>query len=275
MKRQEVFCLKRNTVEVTGVPVDLLDTEGAASAIRAFVAERRDQAQREDNSAVANRAAATRERAAIVCTPNAEIMMEAQKDAELMRVLRESDLVLADGAGVVLAARILGRGRIPRAPGIDTVRALFASASPESPLSFFFFGGKPGVAESAAAAIQAAHPGARVLGACDGYFTPAEEPAIVSRIAASGADVCLVALGAPKQEKWMAAHRAALAAVPVLMGVGGSLDVFAGTARLAPPFFRRHGLEWLYRLWREPWRARRMLRLPRYILLALRLRLFP
>ncbi|MDR3120463.1 MAG: WecB/TagA/CpsF family glycosyltransferase [Clostridiales bacterium] len=244
----------RDRVDITGVGIDRVDLDGAARAVAELAAR----------APVSEPAVPA---AAYVCTPNAEILMEAQKDVLLKRILNEADLVVADGAGVVLAARLLGHGRIPRAPGFDLVRTLFSDAG-AYPLSFYFLGGRPGVAEAAALRIAENYPGVRVMGWHDGFFSEDDEPTLIEGINESGADVLLVALGAPKQEKWIYRNREKLRA-PVCIGVGGTLDIFAGTATLAPPSFRARGLEWLYRLYREPWRARRMLRLPQYVLFTL------
>ena len=269
-------------IDVMGVPVDFLDVDGAARAIRRIVSEARAEGSAEaraekgaDEGAEGGAekgAGAARAKeaagAAVVCTPNAEIMMAAHKDAELNAILRGADLVLADGAGVALAARILGKGRIPRAQGFDTAHRLLESGG----LAFYFLGGKPGVAQTAAEAAVKRYPLSRVAGFRDGYFTQGEEHAVICDVNHSGADVLLAALGAPKQEKWMWRNRAKLD-VAVCIGVGGTLDVLAGAAQLAPASFRRHGFEWLYRLLLQPKRVIRMLRLPQYILLAIRWRL--
>ena len=202
-----------------------------------------------------------------VCTPNAEFMMGAQKDCQFMHILNEAELVIPDGAGVVLAARLLGYGRIARAPGFDLARKLLLNPA-EYPFSFYLLGGKPGVAEKAASHINNESPNTRIAGYRNGYFTESDEPAVVDEINDSGADILFVALGAPKAEKWIYDNRRKLRA-PVCMGVGGALDIFAGTAQLSPPFFREHGLEWLYRLCREPWRAKRMLKLPQFVLFTI------
>ena len=205
--------------------------------------------------------------AAYVCTPNAEFMMDAQTDRHFMRIINGANLVLADGAGIVLVARLLGYGKINRAPGFDLAKKLVSEPG-NYPFSFYFLGGKPGVAEKAAANVIKKYPGARVAGYGHGFFKEDEEPEIVREINESGADILFVALGAPKAEKWIHKHRDELNAA-VCMGVGGTLDIFAETAKPAPPFFRAHGLEWLYRLYREPWRAKRMLKLPKYVLFAI------
>jgi N-acetylglucosaminyldiphosphoundecaprenol N-acetyl-beta-D-mannosaminyltransferase len=274
--------MSRGRINVTGVNIDPIGLDAAARAV-AILAKR---AAGGDATAAAQPLPAARHsaakpppspqaapaaRSAYVCTPNAEIMMEARKDRQLMEILNAADLVVADGAGVVLAARILGYGRIERAPGFDLTRKLFSD--PDAyPLSYYLLGGKPGVAEAAAGNIRGSYPGARIAGCRNGYFGESEEAGVIAAINGSGADVLLVALGAPKQEKWIYRNRDRLR-IPVCIGVGGSLDIYAGTAALAPDLFRKSGLEWLYRLAKEPWRAKRMCRLPLYVLYSLLCRL--
>lgn len=129
--------------------------------------------------------------------------------------------------------------------------------------SVYLFGSKLGVAEMAREKLIENYPGLRVAGTHNGYFKPEDEPAIVEEINATGADLLFVCLGAPKQEQWLARNADRLK-VRVAMGIGGSLDVFAGTAERAPEFYCKHGLEWFYRLKKEPWRAKRMLALPKF-----------
>jgi len=194
-------------------------------------------------------------------------MMEAQRDGQFMRIINEADLVVADGAGVVLAARLLGFGKIDRTPGFDMTKKLVTNPD-KFPISFYLLGGKPGIAEKAAENILELSPSTRVAGCRDGYFSDEDEPAVIEEINKSGADALFVALGSPKAEKWIYRNRDKLR-VPLCMGVGGTLDIIAGAKKPAPPFFRKHGLEWLYRLFREPWRAGRMTNLPLYVLYAI------
>ncbi|MDD4495494.1 MAG: WecB/TagA/CpsF family glycosyltransferase [Eubacteriales bacterium] len=202
-----------------------------------------------------------------VYTPNAEILMAAQRDRELKDILNRGELVVPDGAGVVLASKILKR-RVPeKVSGIDLIKRII-SYGEKAPV-IFMFGGKPGVAELSRDNVLKQYPGVKIAGVHHGYFTAEEEPAIIEKINNSGAELLLVALGAPKQEKWIDSHRNTLK-VKVCIGVGGSLDVFAGKAKLAPEFIRKIGLEWLYRLIREPRRFKRMLDIPRFMLKVIR-----
>jgi len=205
-----------------------------------------------------------------IYTPNSEIMMQAQRDPALKDILNQADLLIADGAGVVLASRILKRPLKEKVSGIDLVNRLLENTR-NRPSSFFILGAKPGVAEKAAINIISDYPKAEIKGWHHGYFQPAEEDGIIEKINDSGAEVLLVGLGAPKQEKWI--HRnASRLNCKVAMGIGGSIDVLAGTASLAPEFMRRSGLEWLFRLYKEPRRFRRMLDLPRFMMLSIRKR---
>lgn len=206
-----------------------------------------------------------------IYTPNAEIIMSSYKDPDLKNILNQSDLLTADGAGVVLASGILGTPVKEKVSGIDLVKNVFDRIA-GSKTGVFFLGGKPGVAETAKTNLHKIYPGLLIKGTCNGYFSKDDENAVIDMINASGADFLLVGLGAPKQEKWIHQHKNDLK-VKVCIGVGGILDVFAGKVRLAPEFMRKSGLEWLYRLYREPWRFKRMLALPRFMLLVLAVRL--
>lgn len=190
-----------------------------------------------------------------VVTMNAEMAMQAQADPALGAIIRGAGLVTADGSGVVWALR--RRGITARkVAGVELVRAVAERAAREG-WSIYFLGAKPGVAQEAADKLGTAYPGLRIAGIRDGYFKPEGEAALRDEIRAARPDVILVALGVPRQEKWIAEHQADLG-VPVAMGVGGSLDVFAGRVNRAPLAFQKLHLEWLYRLIQEPWRFQRM-----------------
>lgn len=203
-----------------------------------------------------------------VFTPNSEIIMQSTRDPELKTILNNADLLVPDGAGVVLASRILKKELKEKVSGIDLVKRILKNTEKRA-TSFFILGGKPGVAEKASVNIVSDYPKAKIKGFRNGYFDQSEEPDIIKQINDSKAEILLVGLGAPKQEKWIYRHADELNC-KVLIGVGGSIDVFAGTAKLAPEFMRKAGLEWLYRLIKEPKRAKRMLDLPRFMLLTLK-----
>lgn len=197
----------------------------------------------------------------LAATPNPEIVQCAGRDPEYARILADADLVIPDGIGIIHAAKILGRPLKGRVPGIDFASALMVRLA-ETGRRLFLLGAAPGVAEQAAVHLQAAHPGLVICGTHDGYFK-ADEP-VIQKIRDARADVVFVCLGFPKQEKWIAAHGKETGA-RLLIGLGGSLDVFAGKVERAPEQFQRLGLEWLYRLVKQPSRAGRMAKLPLFL----------
>ena len=200
----------------------------------------------------------------LVVTPNPEIVQRAAKDPEFAGILSKADLVIPDGIGVVYAAKILGRPLKGRVPGIDFASALLERAAGTG-RRLFLLGAAPGVAEQAAVNLRAAYPGLAVCGTHDGYFK--EDGPVVEEIRAAGADVVFVCLGFPRQEYWMAQHGPATGA-GLLVGLGGSLDVFAGQVKRAPEGFQKLGLEWLYRLLTQPSRIGRMAKLPLFLVSA-------
>lgn len=199
---------------------------------------------------------------AYAVTPNAEIVWEAMHDPALRDLINEAALVLPDGAGVVLGARILGTPLKEKVAGIDFAGRLMAAMA-QSRHKLYLLGSKPGVAEEAARRCVEKFPGLQICGTADGYFQ--DEGPVVEAINASGADAVFVCLGAPKQERFMKAHQQELHA-RFLIGLGGSLDGFAGNVKRAPKWMIRCNLEWLYRLVKEPRRLGRMMRLPKFIL---------
>lgn len=196
-----------------------------------------------------------------VVTPNPEIVEVCRGDAAAMAAVNGADLVLPDGIGVVKGAAMLGTPLKEKTPGIEFAAGLMEKLA-KLEKSLYLLGAKPGVAQQAAQRLAAAYPGLRIAGTHDGYFQ--DDGPVVEEIAQSGADVVFVCLGAPKQELWMAKNGPATGA-RLLCGLGGSLDVFAGVVERAPKFWSDHGLEWFYRLCKEPSRAKRMMRLPLFL----------
>ncbi len=196
-----------------------------------------------------------------VVTPNPEIVEVCREDPQAMAAVNGADLVLPDGIGVIKGAAMLGTPLKEKTPGIEFAARLMERMAAEE-RSLYLLGAKPGVAEEAARRLAQQYPGLKIAGARDGYFR--EDAPVIQAISASGADVVFVCLGAPKQEKWMAQHGGATGA-HLLCGLGGSLDVFAGVVERAPRFWSDHGLEWLYRLCKEPRRIGRMMKLPLFL----------
>ena len=206
-----------------------------------------------------------------VVTPNPEFLLAAEKDPEFRRVLNAADLVLPDGIGVVYSAKILGTPLKERVPGIEFAEAML-SALNDMGGRLYLLGAKPGVAEEAGRRICARYPALVLCGTHDGYFK--DEQAILPEIAAAKPDLLFVCLGAPKQEKWMARwgqHTGAKLAI----GLGGCLDVFAGNVERAPERWQKLGLEWAYRLKKEPKRIGRMAKLPLVLVKAAGQRIRP
>ena len=197
-----------------------------------------------------------------VVTPNPEIVEVCRESEEVAWAVNGADLVLPDGIGVIKGAQMLGTPLRERVPGIEFANGLLAELA-RTGHSLYLLGGKPGVAAQAATNLMRTYPGLRCVGFRDGYFRD-DEP-VVAEIQRSGADVVFVCLGAPKQELWMLQNGPGTGA-KLLCGLGGSLDVFAGVTQRAPEFFCKHGLEWFYRLCKEPWRWKRMLKLPLFLI---------
>lgn len=196
-----------------------------------------------------------------VVTPNSEIVYEAMASKELEDLLNGASLVLPDGAGVVLGAKILGTPLKEKVAGVEFADGLLGLLAQRGG-SVYLLGSKPGVAELAAEKMLEKHPGLTIAGMADGYFK--EDAPVIAKINEAKADVLFVCLGAPKQERFMAEHSQELD-VRLMAGLGGSLDSFAGTVKRAPRWMINCSLEWFYRLVKEPWRFRRMLRLPKFL----------
>ncbi len=202
-----------------------------------------------------------------VVTLDASMCVGARHDAELRKIVCEAELVTPDSAGILWAAKRFGIRLQERVSGVEIVAEL-AARSPRTGISLYLLGAAPGVAEEAAHNLQQAHPGCRIVGTGDGYFGPDKEAQVVEAIRQAKPDVLCVAMGIPKQEKWIAHHRDALG-TPVMIGVGGTLDVLSGRARRAPNWMRRTNLEWLYRVITNPRKIGKVMTLPRFVVMAM------
>ena len=199
-----------------------------------------------------------------VVTANPEMIYASVRNQRLKKLINSAEFVTADGVGVVWAARQLGTPVYERVTGIDLVQALFPPSN-VGKWRLFFLGGKPGVAEQAAYRVSCEYPKI-VCDAWHGYFSSEEEPYVLEKIRLFEPDILLVGLGAPRQEYWIAEHPGL---ATVSMGVGGSFDALAGTVIRAPKRIQELHVEWLYRLWKEPWRWKRQSVLPRFVLKVL------
>ncbi|MFN7016746.1 MAG: WecB/TagA/CpsF family glycosyltransferase [Fimbriimonadales bacterium] len=198
----------------------------------------------------------------LVITADANAVLIALEDAEFRALLERASLITADGAGLLWAGRRLGQPFPERVSGVDLVEQL-TRLSHEKGYRLYFLGAAPGVAERAAQNLLVKYPHAQIVGVQHGYFQAADEPAIAAQIAAARPDVLLIGMGMPRQEKWAWAHRDALG-VPVMIGVGGSFDVYAGVVKRAPRWMQRTGCEWLWRLIQDPRKIKKVRNLPRF-----------
>jgi N-acetylglucosaminyldiphosphoundecaprenol N-acetyl-beta-D-mannosaminyltransferase len=235
----------REKVEILGVEIDKVNMDEAAGMLAEYL---------------------EMDICSMVFTPNSEILLDAVKDREFEDILNSGQLVVPDGIGVVIASRFYGNSLEERVPGYDLTLRLMGTADSKG-MSIYLLGGKAGVAEEAAIRLTESYSSLKIAGARNGYFESDEEEKIIEDINSGQADILLVALGAPKQERFIYKYKEQLK-VKIAMGVGGSLDVLAGRAERAPVFYQKAGLEWLYRLIKEPRRFRRIMRLPKFIALA-------
>ncbi len=198
-------------------------------------------------------------------TPNAEMAYEALHDEDFRELLNGAALTLPDGAGVVLAGKIVKTPLRQKVAGVDFAQNLLEVLEQEG-YRLYLLGGKPGIGELAAQKMLEKHPKLEICGIADGYFQ--DEADAMAAVSAAKADVLFVCLGSPKQELFMRAH-CGEGGVTLMVGLGGTLDSIAGTVRRAPKWMICLQLEWLYRLIKEPRRFKRMLRLPKYVFAAL------
>jgi N-acetylglucosaminyldiphosphoundecaprenol N-acetyl-beta-D-mannosaminyltransferase len=232
-----------DAVSVLGVRVDRVTQQQALDAMERIIAQWRAS----DNQLPCRQ----------VVTVNPEFVMAAQRNEQFRIAINTAALVLPDGTGVVWAARYLGKPIVERVTGTDMLPAL-ARRGAASGYRFYLLGAAPGVAELAAARLQALAPGLQIAGTYAGSPSREEEDAIIERIRAAGADVLCVAYGAPAQDVWIYRNLARLP-VALAIGIGGAFDFLAGRQARAPRIMQRAGLEWLYRLYRQPSRWRRIL----------------
>ena len=230
-------------IDVLGVSFDDLTMDEAVEIALGFMQERH---------------------ACYACTPNPEIVMTAKGDAALRAALSGAELVLADGVGITKAAAMLGTPLKSRVPGIDFASNVISRLAQRGG-SVYLLGAKPLVAEAAAEKLTQTYPGIVIAGTNDGYFT--DDAPVIEKINAASPDFLMVCLGSPKQELWMYANAGRLSC-GLMAGLGGSLDVLAGNVQRAPETWRRLGLEWLYRVIKEPKRLGRVMKLPAFVLEA-------
>ncbi len=234
----------RELVEIVGINIDNITSAEAIAKLDGFL-EGKD--------------------AKLIFTPNSEILVDAVKDIQFTEILNKGDMVLPDGIGVVIASRFYNKPIKERVAGYDIMCSIIELANQKGK-SIYILGGKEGIAEEAAEKLKKDYGNLRIAGLHNGYFDDEEEKRIINDIINLKPDIVFVALGAPKQEKWIYRNRHIPARI--IMGVGGSIDVIAGKVKRAPEFYQKAGLEWFYRLIKEPKRIFRVLKLPKFILLS-------
>lgn len=200
----------------------------------------------------------------IIVTPNPEGVMQSRRNPVFANALRSANLSLADGIGIILASIFLRQKLPERVRGVDTIFALFEKLSrKQRDFTAYFLGSIPGIAEKAKEKMQKRFPHLKVVGLHNGFFSEEEEKDILNEINRLSPDILLVCTGMPRAEIWATKNKKIN--VRLTLCLGGTLDIMGNAAKLAPSFMRKLGLEWLYRLIRQPSRAARMLDIPRFI----------
>ncbi|MDR2650620.1 MAG: WecB/TagA/CpsF family glycosyltransferase [Clostridiales bacterium] len=236
----------RKTIEILGIPVDVIDHDGALDNIEQFMDEGGYH---------------------LIITPNPEMIMLAQKNARIREILRSSALAAPDGVGVIWASRLTDSPIPHRVTGCDLMIDLLGRMS-KSGRAAYLLGGRPGVAEQAKRNMESRFPGVKIIGARHGYFTADDDRLITEELNDKKPDLLLLGLSMGTALNWAHNHRALN--IPVIACVGGTLDIMGGATARAPKIFQKLGLEWLYRLIRQPWRVGRMLRLPVFAAMVVR-----
>lgn len=230
-------------MDILGIRIDEVDMDEAVGKVETFFTE---------------------DKVHLICTPNPEMIMTAQDDDEFKRILNSSDLNIPDGTGVIWAAKKMGKPLKERVTGFDFIHRIFELGQ-DMDISFFFLGSKPGVANLAKEKIEEKYVGIDVVGTHDGYFSVEEEEAVINEINANHPDVLLVAMGAPKQERFINKYKDKLNC-KIAIGVGGCFDVISGNVKRAPDIFIKLRLEWLYRGLSDFKRLKRLVAIPKFML---------
>jgi N-acetylglucosaminyldiphosphoundecaprenol N-acetyl-beta-D-mannosaminyltransferase len=244
--------LNESRLKILDVWVDPVDMSGALERVERFVEE-------------GNRPHS-------VFAVNPEKNFSVPRDPQLHKVFSEADLLIPDGIGVVMAARILYRVRLARVPGVEMMEEI-CRLSARKKYKIFIYGAKEEVSVKAAAELQKRYPDLEIVGRANGYVSQEAMPDLIDQINTSGAQVLFLALGSPRQENWYATHADKLHSVRVCQGIGGTLDTIAGNVKRAPQFWCRLNLEWMYRLMSEPKRIARQKVLPVFAYMVFRRKL--
>jgi N-acetylglucosaminyldiphosphoundecaprenol N-acetyl-beta-D-mannosaminyltransferase len=229
-------------LHILGAPVDVVDMPSALEFIDRQISEG--------------------DRPGVVLAMNPEKVYALRTDPFLMKFFEGAALLIPDGIGVVVGMRLLYGKKVRRVPGADLMQTLCALSS-RNGYRLFLYGSSEEVNKGAVEELEKRYPGIRIVGRANGYLPPEEMDGLIARINASGADILFVALGSPRQEKWMEEYLPRLN-VKIAQGIGGTLDTITGRVKRAPKFFQALGLEWFYRLLSQPSRITRQKALPRF-----------
>lgn len=232
-----------NQLTILGINIDKVDQTQALDKIQQFIDSQQPH---------------------YIVTANAEIIYQASKDDQMRHLINGADLITADGSGVLWASKHIGQPLTQRVTGIDLVHAI-CQRSQTKGWRIYIIGAAPGIAQQAADKLRQQYPQCQIIGTQHGYYQPQEEETILQQIRQSAPDIILVAMGAPRQEKWITQHQQQLQ-IPVAMGIGGSLDVISGNLKRAPQWMQKLSLEWLYRVIKQPTRIKRITALPKFVL---------
>lgn len=236
-----------NPVTLLGMRVDRVTMDESLALIDQYIAERTPRH---------------------ILTADASMVVTACEDTEFAAIAAKADLVTPDGAGILWATKRQGNPVVSKVSGVVLAEKC-VDLSQTKGWRIFFFGAAPGIAEEARARMLARYPNAQIVGHRDGFFKPEDESAVVEQIRATRPDILLVALGIPKQEKFIDRNRETLG-IPVMIGVGGTFDVFSGSVKRAPVWMQNAGLEWLHRLAANPKKISKVAMLPQFVKMVLR-----
>lgn len=230
---------------ILGVPVDIIDMSIAIEQI--------------DNLIKSNY------KGNYIFAINAEKIIALQKDSFLKKMAEEATLLIPDGIGAVIAIKLLYGIKVQRVPGVDLMHNICMEAS-KKVYKIYIYGAREEVNKKSVEKLKAAYPGINIVGRCNGYLREEKMDELVKEINESQADILFIALGSPKQEKWIQKYLPKLTSVKVCQGIGGTLDTIVGQVKRAPEIYRKLGLEWLYRLVKEPKRIKRQIVYPGFLL---------
>lgn len=234
----------RDVITILGVPIDNVTREEAGCITEKLIKE-------------------SNKTCKMVFAPNVEFIMRANKDKEFFDLLQESSLSTPDSIGVIIGAKLQKKAFKERIPGQSYFRKII-ELSNEKGYSIYLLGGEPGIPEKAKENLEKLFPNVNIVGVHHGYFDENVEKEVIKEINELQPNVLFVALGAPKQEKWIKKHKNELK-VDVATGQGGTYDYEAGKIKRAPVWIQKIGMEWFWRLLKEPSRIKRQIVLPIYL----------